>query len=59
MMTHLLDIPVALNLSLGCKFMLLIGHVVLQFAGEYIDDFLGCGRVVIEAAGIGVPHVSS
>jgi hypothetical protein len=59
MMTHLPDIPVALNLSLACKFTLLIGRAVSQFAGEYIDDFSGRGGVVIEAAGIGTPHMSN
>jgi hypothetical protein len=59
MIMHLPNIPVALNLSLVCKFTLLIGHAVSQFAGEHIDYFSGCGGVVIEAAGIGAPHVLS
>jgi hypothetical protein len=58
-MMYLPDIPVALKLSHACKFTLLIGCAVSQLAGEHIDDFLGCGGVVIEAAGVDVPHVSS
>ena len=46
------------DLSLACKFMLLIRRSVSQFAGGYINDFSGHGGVVIEAAGIDVFHVS-
>jgi hypothetical protein len=59
MVMHLPNIPVALNLPLACKFTLLIGRAVSQVSGEHIDDFSGRGGVVIEAAGIGVLHVSS
>jgi hypothetical protein len=58
-MMYLLDIPVALKLSHACKFTLLIRCAVLQFASEHINNFLGCGRVVIEVAGVDVPHVLS
>jgi hypothetical protein len=51
-MTHLLDIPVVLELSLVLKFTLLIGRPVSQFAGKHVDNFSGRGGVVIEAAGI-------
>ena len=57
-MLHLPDIPVVLNLSLALKFILLIGRPVLQFACEHVDDFSGCGGVVIEAAGVITPPVS-
>jgi hypothetical protein len=58
-MMYLPDIPVALKLSHACKFTLLIGRAVSQLAGEHIDDFSGRGGVVIEAAGVDAPHVSS
>ena len=58
-MACLLYIPVALELPHACKFTLLNGRPVSQFSGEYIDDFSGCGGVVIEAAGIDALHVSS
>ena len=57
-MMLLLYIPVALELSYACKFALFNGRPVSQFSGERIDDFLGRGRVVIEAAGIDALHVS-
>ena len=52
MVTLLLHIPVALELSLACKFMLLNGRPVSQISGKCIDDFSWLGGVVIEAAGI-------
>ena len=57
-MTHVLGIPVIFDLSHACKFALLIGSPVSQFASKHIDDFSGRGRVVIEEAGIDAPHVS-
>jgi len=57
MMTHLPNIPIVLDLSLALKFTLLIVRSVSQFAAECIDDFSGCGGVVIEAAGINTPLV--
>ena len=59
MVTHLLNVPVVLGLSLVLKFTLLTGRPVSQFAREHIDDFSWCGRVVIEAAGFSTPLVSS
>jgi len=58
MMTLLLCIPVALELSHACKFTLLNGCPVSQFSGQYIHDFTGRGGVVIEAAGVDALHVS-
>jgi len=58
MMMHLPDIPVAILLSHACMFTLFIGCPVSQFSGQHIDDFSGCGGVVIEAAGLDAPLVS-
>jgi len=57
MMTLLLYIPVALEISYVYKFTLLNRHPVLQFSGEYINDFSGHGGVVIQVAGIDALHV--
>ena len=57
-MTLLLYIPVALEISYAYKFTLLTRHPVSQFSSEYIDDFSGRGRVVIQVAGIDALHVS-
>jgi len=58
MMTHLLYIPVALELSLACKLTLLSGRPVSQLSCVHIDDFSGNGGVVIEAAGIDALQMS-
>jgi hypothetical protein len=58
MLTHLLDIPVVLGLSLALLFTLLTGRPVLQFACERVDNFSGRGEVVIEATGFFTPLVS-